>query len=149
MPERGDHPDRLEREINEILSNIEQFPDAAQRKQRARQRATNDILVRISARQRELMQQFGHASLSQLILLSFLVILGSFFFRGLVPIAWPWLMYAGVILFLVSFTLMVFGGGRGSISSAPRQYWRGREVDYRPPTLVTRLRRWFSGRPRS
>ncbi len=145
MPDRGEPRDRLEREINEILSNIEQFPDAAQRRKRTRQRAFNDLLIQVSARQREFMRAIGGQSLSQLMLLSFLIILGSFFFRTLVPIAWPWLMYAGVVLFLATFTLMVFGGGRNSMAGVPRQYWRGREVEFRSPTLSQRLRRWWSG----
>lgn len=145
MPDRGEPNDRLEREINEILSNIERFPDAAQRKRRARRRAADDFLIQASARQREFMRSIGRVSLSQLMLLSFLMILGSFFFRGLLPLMWPWLMYAGVILFLVSFSLMALGG-RNPISSAPRQYWRGREMEYRPPTLSQRLRRWWGSK---
>ncbi len=145
MPDHGEPRDRLEREINEILSNIEQFPDAAQRRKRTRQRAFNDVLVQLSARQRDFMRAIGGQSLSQLMLLSFLIILGSFFFRGLISIAWPWLMYAGVVLFLATFTLMVFGGGRNPTAGVPRQYWRGREMELRSPTLSQRLRRWWSG----
>jgi hypothetical protein len=145
MPDHGEPRDRLEREINEILSNIEQFPDAAQRRRRSRQRAFNDFLLQISARQREFMSSIGRQSLSQLMLLSFLIILGSFFFRGLISIAWPWLMYAGVVLFLTTFTLMVFGGGRNPMAGVRPQYWRGREMELRGPTLGQRLRRWWAG----
>lgn len=146
MPDRGEPSDRLQREIDEILSNIERFPDAAQRKRRARQRTADDLLARISARQREWSRSLGRVSLSQLMLLSFLLILGSFFFRSLVPFAWPWAMYAGVILFVVSFGLMTLGGGRNPIAPAAKQYWRGREVEYRSPTLSQRLRRWWGSK---
>ena len=148
MPDRGEPSDRLQREIDEILSNIEQFPDAAQRKRRAQRRAFDDALARALARQREWVRSLGRVSLSQLMLLSFLMILGSFFFRGIVPIAWPWVMYAGVILFIVSFGLMTLGGGRNPMAGAPRQYWRGREMEYRPPSLSQRLSRWWSARRR-
>ncbi|MFA7296342.1 MAG: hypothetical protein WC211_04030 [Dehalococcoidia bacterium] len=148
MPDRGEPSDRLQREIDEILSNIEQFPDAAQRKRRTQRRAFDDAFTRASARQREWVRSLGRVSLSQLMLLSFLMILGSFFFRGLVPIAWPWMMYAGVILFIVSFGLMTLGGGRNPMAGAPRQYWRGREVEYRSLTLSQRVRRWWGARRR-
>lgn len=148
MPDRGEPSDRLQREIDEILSNIEQFPDAAQRKRRTQRRAFDDALTRASARQREWVRSLGRVSLSQLMLLSFLMILGSFFFRGLVPIAWPWVMYAGVILFIVSFGLMTLGSGRNPMAGAPRQYWRGREVEYRSLTLSQRVRRWWGARRR-
>lgn len=148
MPDRGEPSDRLQREIDEILSNIEQFPDAAQRKRRAQRRNLDDALTRASARQREWVRSLGRVSLSQLMLLSFLMILGSFFFRGIVPIAWPWVMYAGVILFIVSFGLMTLGGGRNPMAGAPRQYWRGREMEFRPTTLSQRLRRWWGAKRR-
>lgn len=148
MPDRGEPSDRLQREIDEILSNIEQFPDAAQRKRRAQRRAFDDALTRASARQREWVRSLGRVSLSQLMLLSFLMILGSFFFRGIVPIAWPWVMYAGVILFIVSFGLVTLGGGRNPMSQTPRQYWRGCEMEFRPPTLSQRLRRWWGAKRR-
>ncbi len=144
MPDHGEPRDRLEREINEILRTSSNF-HAAQRRKRTRQRAFNDILVQVSARQREFMRAIGGQSLSQLMLLSFLIILGSFFFRSIVPIAWPWLMYAGVVLFLATFTLMVFGGGRNPMAGVPRQYWRGREMELGGPTLSQRLRRWWAG----
>ena len=57
-------------------------------------------------------------------------------------------MYAGVILFIVSFGLMTLGGGRNPIGPTPRQYWRGREVEYRPLTFSQRLRRWWVTRRR-
>jgi hypothetical protein len=148
MPDRREH-DRLEREINEILSNIEQFPDADQRKQRARRRVVNSFANGISERQRTFMRRMSGVSLSQLMLLSFLIILGSMFFREIVRVSWPWMMYAGVMLFLASFALMVFGGSRAG-PAAPRQqqYWRGRPVSYRQDTLSRRLRRWFGRRSR-
>jgi hypothetical protein len=59
------------------------------------------------------------------------------------------MMYAGVMLFLASFALMVFGGSRaGPASPRQQQYWRGRPVSYRQDTLSRRLRRWFGRRSR-
>ena len=124
--------DRLEREINEILSNIEQFPSAERRRARARSRMVQRIGEQISGWQRAVMRSMSGISLSQLMLLSFLLILGSMFFRRMVPLAWPWMMYGGIILFLVTFTLMFFGRrGAGGAGGDPTKYWRGRPVDDR------------------
>jgi hypothetical protein len=150
MPDRRDREnDRLEREINEILSNIEQFPDADQRKQRARRRVVSNFANSVSERQRTFMRRMSGVSLSQLMILSFLIILGSMFFREIVRISWPWMMYAGVLLFLATFALMMFGGSRGG-RTVPRQqqYWRGRPMSYRQDALSYRLRRWFGRRSR-
>jgi hypothetical protein len=150
MPDRREREnDRLEREINEILSNIEQFPDADQRKQRARRRVVNSFANNVSERQRTFMRRMSGVSLSQLMILSFLIILGSMFFREIVRVSWPWMMYAGVVLFLTTFALMMFGGSRGG-PAVPRQqqYWRGRPVSYRQDALAHRMRRWFGRRSR-
>ncbi len=147
MPDRRD-PDRLERDINEILSNIEQFPDATQRKHRARHRIVEEITGRISAQQQALMRMLSGISLSQMMLASFLLILGSMFFREIVRISWPWVMYAGIFLFLTSFTLMVFGGSRVQRRGGQPKYWRGRQMPpgYGAPTLSQRLRQFWNRR---
>lgn len=145
MPDRREQPDRLEREINEILSNIKQFPGADERKGRGRLRAANGFIDAIATRQRAFMRRLSFVSLSQLMLLSFVIILGSMFFRGVVPISWPWTMYAGVILFVTSFTLLMFGGQRRP-PGGPSQYWRGRPMSYGQVSVAERVRRWWKRR---
>ncbi len=135
--------DRLEREINEILAHIDQFPPPERRWVRSGRRALRRLGDRVSAWQRSVMRAMSGVSLSQLMLLAFLMILGSMFFRRVVPLAWPWLMYGGIILFLVSFTLMFLG--RSTDNSAAAQYWRGRRMQYTPqPSLMLRLRQWWA-----
>ncbi len=145
MPDRREQPDRLEREINEILSNIEQFPGPDERKGRGRKRAVNTFTDAIATRQRAFMRRLSFVSLSQLMLLSFVIILGSMFFREVVPISWPWTMYAGVILFVTSFTLLMFGGQRRP-PAGPSQYWRGRPMAYGQVSVAERVRRWWNRR---
>lgn len=138
------NPDRLQREIEEILGRIEQLPPPESRAKRAARRAG----LAISERQRALARSLSHVSLSQMMLAAFVMILGAFFFQRLSPLAMIWLMYAGVILFVVSFTMLMFGrGGR----AAGEAKWRGQPVRYRAvnpsgPTLLQRARRWWSVR---
>jgi hypothetical protein len=148
MPDRNEPHDRLEREINEILSNIERFPSPDQRRQRARKRAVTDFLDAIAIRQQALARWISRVGVSQLMLLSFVLILGSFFFREIAPISWPWLMYAGVVLFLTCFAIMMFGGTRGPGPSTPPQYWRGRPVQNSQTNLAQSFRRWWNRRRR-
>lgn len=136
-----DDKDRLEREINEILDKIEQFPTPERRRNRAVKRNIRRVGDVVSARQRAIARELSRVSISQLLLVSFLLILGSFFFRGFG--LGTWVLFAGVALLVASGALLIFGGGRRT----PRtQQWRGRTISYRSDGLVGRIRRWFAAR---
>ncbi len=141
MPEE---PDRLEREIQEILDKIEQLPAPRQRRASGLQRSLRRFGDGVSAWQRTVVQELSRISLSQLVLLSFLLILGAFFIRGIGPVG-TWLMIAGVVLLVASLALMIFSGGS---ARARTQQWRGRTISYKRDGLVQRIRRWFSNRSR-
>ena len=141
--------DRLEREIEEILGKIEQFPEPESRARRQRRRALSQARARIADWQQGVARQLGRISLSQMLLLSFLVILASFFFRGrmIPPQLASWMLVAGVILFISTFAVMVFVSRRGTSGRDTR--WRGRTVDpVNAPPLRARLRHWWAGRSR-
>ena len=137
MPE---DPDRLEREINEILNKIERFPAPDQRRKRAARRALRRFGSSIAQRQQAVARELSRISLPQLILLSFVLILASLFF----PVIRGWLLIAGAAIFIASFTLLMFGGGRKRSPSS--QQWRGRTLHYERESLAGRLRRWFRER---
>ncbi|MGE3960472.1 MAG: hypothetical protein AB7F65_02170 [Dehalococcoidia bacterium] len=141
--------DRLEREINEILGKIEQFPDAESRAKRNRRRTANRFTSRIAELQRGIARRLGHISVSQLMLASFLIILFAFFFRGRgIPAgASSWLLLAGVVLFVSTFAVMLFGP-RSKSGGSVQQRWRGRTIQYESPSLSERVRHWWSSRAR-
>ncbi|TAK80455.1 MAG: hypothetical protein EPO16_00695 [Dehalococcoidia bacterium] len=151
-------PDRLEREIEEILGKIENFPGPEAR--RARRALPRPVQDAVAKRRHAVARQISRVSISQVMLFAFLLILGSFFFREAGVLA-LWALYAGIILFVVSFAIMMFGS-RNKLSSRQETVWRGRSVSYgagsrRPargrvagkpaaPTLLVRLRRRWAGR---
>jgi len=146
--------DRLEREIEEILGKIEQFPEPESRARRQRRRMFSQARARISESQQAVARQLARISLSQLMLLSFLIILGSFFFRGrmLPPTVASWLLLAGVILFVSTFAVTIFGSRFGS-RRQPRSgevRWRGRAIqpERSGAPLGARLRYWWARRTR-
>lgn len=139
--------DRIEREIEEILGKIDQFPAPETRRARARKRALRRMGTAIAERQRALMRELSRVSISQVMLASFLLILGSFFFRRFNPLVMQWALYAGIVLFVSSFAILIFSRGSGGPSSIQTR-WRGREISY-PPTrqrLGQRLRHWLRSR---
>lgn len=140
-------PDRLEREIEEILGRIDEFPDAGARRRRTTQRLLRQAAERVSDAQRSVMRTLARFSVSQVMLLSFLLILGSLFFRRVAPPMMAWVLYAGIVLFVSSFAIMVFGGRRASTAEPT---WRGRPIRTRTTASPgERLRRWWRERTRS
>ncbi len=136
--------ERLEREIEEILGKIEDFPGPQARARRVRRQRFARLNARIGQWQPGIARQMSRVSVSQLMLSAFLLILFSFFFRRANPVVMNWVLYAGVILFVSSFAMMVFSrrGGR-----TVQQNWRGRTIQYRTgPTLVDRVRHWWQTR---
>jgi hypothetical protein len=140
--------DRLEREIEEIFDKIEHFPSPESRRARAQKRYFKQLGSSIGERQRAIASQLGRISISQVLLISFLLILGSLFFRRFNPAVAGWVLVAGVILFITSFAILVFTRG-SSTSSGPSgspQRWRGREIEaghYARQSPIDRLRRWW------
>ena len=135
--------DRLEREINEILDKIEQFPTPERRRQRALRRQWRRFGEGAAARQRAVARELSRISLSQVVLAGFLLILASFFFRGFG--IGQWVLFAGLALLIASGALLLFGGGRGR-ANPPDQQWRGRTISYDSGSLAARIRRWFASR---
>ena len=140
-----DEQPRLEREIEEILGKIEEFPSASERRARQRRKAVNRVGGNASAWQQRLLGSISGIDMSQVMLLSFLLILGSFFFRRFSPGLTEWVLYAGIALFIASF-VMIIAGRRGGARG--QQYWRGRPVEYRQPSMGDLARRWFGARGR-
>ncbi|MDP2326765.1 MAG: hypothetical protein Q8M79_01605 [Dehalococcoidia bacterium] len=137
--------ERLEREIEEILGKIENFPEPQARARRARKRRFVRVSEAFRQRQRQVAQQLSRIAVSQIMLASFVLILFSFFFRRANPVLMNWVMYAGIILFVSSFAIVMFSGRRGG--STVRQNWRGRPTEYRTtPSLADRVRRWWQER---
>ncbi len=136
--------DRLEREINEILDKIEQFPTPEKRRVRARKRVLRRLAGSVAEVERAVARQLSRVSIGQVMLLAFLMILGSFFFRRFSPLLTQWMLVGGVILFVSSFAIMMFS--RGGSGPARSRYWRGQAIDPRAPSLMQRLRRRFASR---
>jgi hypothetical protein len=138
-----DPPDRMEREIEELLEKIEDFPSASERRARARRKATGRLGGAMAGQQRALLARVSRIDMSQVMLLSFLLILGSLFLRRFSPLLTQWVLYAGIALFIAAFTMLVFGR-KGGGSGGSAGYWRGRQIEYRQPSLGAQARRLWT-----
>jgi hypothetical protein len=140
--------DRLEREISEILDKIEQFPTPQQRRARARRRSVGRAGAAMSGWQQALMRRLSGISVQDVMLASFVIILGAFFFRRFSPVLMQWALYGGIVLLVTSFAIMTFSRGRGGRGGSSAAYWRGRPVQYRSSSTLARVRQWFGSRRR-
>jgi hypothetical protein len=130
-------PDRIEREIEEILRKIDEFvPERPRRTPRKRTAqapgATGQSWVG---------SRFSRISLNQVMGYSLLVVVIAFFFSA-VPGA-GWLMIGSLIVFATAFLISTLGGG--SHAKVERR-WRGEAMDLSGPGWPDRLKAWIKGR---
>lgn len=128
-------PDRIEREIEEILDKIDRFVPEERLPIRFRRRAGN---VLTDARDL-LLSPFARVSLSQVMLIGLGLFIVALFLGRVDSTLAKWTMIAGAVLFLGGFALSLFSGHSGR---EPKR-WRGRVVEYGEPALGERLRTWF------
>ena len=146
-------PERVKREIEELLDKLDNFvPEerlaAKIRNRRTRQpteSATPSMWSRLTAR-------FSRVTLGQIMLAGIAFLAIAFFFRGPLGGAATWVMLLGLILTIGAFALSVI---RGSGASAPvsgrvQRRWRGQVIEYSDPapSPVDRVRAWWRRRGR-
>jgi hypothetical protein len=117
-------PDRFEREIDEILSKIDDFPKHAAR----RRRRSSALGRRIGETQRAFAVRLSHITVTQVMLTAFAVMAFSFFLlKGAFPEIWVYGLILGLVLFFTAFALSFRGG---PVSGGSEPYFRGRPRSY-------------------
>ena len=129
--------DRIEREIEEILKKIENFPERPKgaRPPRRPQPAGGGTLQRWLAR----------VSLRKVMMWSLFVVLVAFLMHG-IPGAY-WLLIGALVVFVTAFILSTRGGPVGS--QTPEKRWRGQPLDLSGPSWPDRLKAFLKGRKRT
>lgn len=127
-------PDRIEREIEDILNKLDDFvPEKGQQPIpfRPRQKKANNP----SRGQGWAGQKLARISLNQVMLYALIAVLAAFFLRAL-PFA-SWVMIGALIVLATAFVMSMRQGGRGGstrLGSGPAQKrWRGQPIDDSPP----------------
>jgi len=132
--------DRFEREIDEILSKIDDFPKhAAQRRRRSGRMGRQ-----IGEAQRNFALRLARITVTQIMVTAFAVMAISYFLlRGAFPEVWVYGLILGLILFFTAFALS-FRGGTPAGRSEP--YFRGRPRSYyrsETPAFWSKLSEWW------
>jgi len=129
--------DRIEREIEEILKKIENFPERSKgaRPPRRPGPSGGGTLQRWLAR----------ISLRKVMMWALFAVLVAFVMRG-VPGAY-WLLIGALVVFVTAFILSTRGGPAGS--QAPEKRWRGQPLDLSAPSWPDRIKAFLKGRKRA
>ncbi len=131
-------PDRIEREIEEILDKIDRFVPEERLPIRFRRRARN-----VFTETRDFfLSPLARVSLSQVMLIGLGLFIVALFLGRVDSTLARWTMIVGAILFLGGFALTLLSGRSGQ----QQKRWRGRVVEYGEPALAERLRTWFRRR---
>lgn len=133
-------PNRIEREIEEILTRLDDFVPEEGRARRLRRRAhavLDNAWVRVRSATRGITG--GHVVLGAAVLL-----VAAMFLRGSFPTFARWATYLGLVVIFGAIFLSI----RPVHRRQPTRYWRGQPVDLRRTSLLTRLRMWWRRRNR-
>ena len=143
----GQGPDKVTREIEELLEKLDTFvPEerlATKIKSRRKQQRDEDrgpsFFDRVRAR-------FSRITLGQMMLTGLGLSLISYFFRGPLGSAAGWLTIAGLLLMGGAFVLSIVGGGTRSTLGTNRvqRRWRGQVIEYgAQPSAFDKVKAWF------
>jgi hypothetical protein len=130
-------PDELEREIEEILNRIDEFP-----KESAFGRLRRRWGKRFRGWRRRLTPRLPHISLGHVMAASVLLIILAYAFRS--TAFGRYAFAVGLVLLFSAIAVSFFTARR------PKQEtrWRGQVVDLSGPSLADKVRGWLSGRRR-
>ena len=139
-------PDRIEREIEDILSKLDDFvPDKGKkpipfRKPAKRRNQGGDNFFK---------KNFGRLTLNQVMLYALIAAILGFILRGL-PFAY-WVMIAGIVVLVGAFIVSLRGGSNRTVSGGSYQKrWRGEPIETHNYddglTIGDKIVRWFRRR---
>lgn len=148
----GKEPDKVQREIEELLGKLDTFvPEerftSKMRDRRKQEKAAQRTGPTVSER---LGRRLSGLTLGHLMLAGIGLFLVAYFLQD--PLGgWArWLTYAGIGMTLVAFVLSILNRGSGARTPVVRagsgrvqKRWRGQVIEYGDPTMTDKVRDWF------
>jgi len=145
-------PNRVEREIEEILSKLDGEPPSARGRPPTRMRRSLRARVgRSISGWRTRFSGVPALSAGNVMLAGIALILGSLFIQVASSEVARWAVLLGLALFAGSFIYSLFFRNRGAGPVSSDAYWRGQRIPratLRGSSLSDRLRGWWQGRNR-
>jgi len=114
------HGDRLEREINEILKQVGGSLPPEPRQPAPFEEPLRTAASSVSAWERARLRDLSRVSPVRMLLLSFVLMCAGFLLDELMPYEGYWLTFAGALLFVPAFAMVVFRHDRKGEPTPPR-----------------------------
>jgi hypothetical protein len=133
-------PSRIEREIEEILTRLDEFVPNESRARRLRRR----IGARWAALWGRVRSATRGISGGHIVLGAAVLLVLAMFLRGAAPTFARWATYVGLGIVFGAIILSIWPRR----ATRAQGYWRGQPVDLRRPGPLTRLRMWWRRRNR-
>lgn len=135
--------DKIQREIEDILSRLDDFvpeESVASRMRRRSSDAAGSFL-------RTVLAPIAAISLQQVMIAALVLIVVGFIGMRVSPMIGRWALIGGVILFLTTIALSLFNR---PVSTGPKieKRWRGQPMELDEPSFGDRLRAWFQSKKR-
>lgn len=137
-------PNRVEREIEEILSKLDALPPSGRPPPR-RRRSWWSRLKGGLARLGDRVSGLRSINPGTMMLVGLCLILSAIFLRMVSADLTRWVVVIGLVLFFASFVLSFLRGRDGGVISHDT-YWRGQRISrsaLRGPSLADRVRAWW------
>ena len=150
-------PDKVQREIEELLDKLDTFVPEERfaskiRDRRKREKAAARTGPTLGER---VGRRFSGITLGHIMLAGLACFVIAFFARDALGDAGRWLSIAGLLLTLTAFVLSIRSKSSGSRtplfragSGRVQKRWRGQVIEYGEPSTVDRVRGWFRRRDR-
>ena len=133
--------DKIQREIEDILSKLDDLPGEGKPiPMRRRQRQAASFLD-------GLLTPVAGLSIRHVMIAALALIVVGFFTRNAYPDFGRWTLIGGVLLFFTAIVISAFNRG-GPPAPHVEKRWRGQPMDLEGPTLGDRLRAWFNTKRR-
>jgi hypothetical protein len=137
-------PDKVQREIEELLDKLDNFVPEERLVSKIRSRRKVESGPGMLERMKLRVGRFtlGHMMLAGLALL----LIGTFVRGPLGGLATP-IVVTGIVLTLVAFILSVVNrDSHQTLYGGGEKRWRGQVIDYSEPSPTSRFREWLRGR---
>jgi hypothetical protein len=148
----GKEPDKVQREIEELLEQLDNFVPEERLAAKIRNRRKQ---TRAPERQgpglvERSMKRVSRVTLGQVMLAGLGCLLISFLFDDALGQWARWLTIAGIAMTLGAFVLSVMhgSGSRTTVGGRVERRWRGQVIEYGEPSPMDRVRDWFRRRGR-
>jgi hypothetical protein len=126
-------PDRLEREIDEILRKVDSLPEA---RKRLRPGPWQRFKTSLAGFAHSLSRSLTRLSVGHLMIVGFGLMVAALIVGGSFG---TWGMIAGLVVLLTGFAISISRGRRPTTRSEPMR-WRGRVIEMDEPSLGERVR---------